>query len=73
MPKKKQDRIEPLALTINEAAQIARCSVGHFYQLWKRGEGPKRTRIGQWKIVVLREELERWLREQQEQTAATNG
>ena len=68
MPKKKQDHVEPLALTIREAAEIARCSPGSFYNLWKRGEGPKRTKIGPWKVVILRAELERWLLAQQEAT-----
>jgi len=69
MPKK-HESVEPaVAYTIREAAEQARCSVGTFYNLWQRGEGPRRTKIGPWKVVILREELETWLRSRTEQSA----
>lgn len=52
---------DTLALTIPETCHVAKISRAALYALWAVGQGPRVRSIGR-KRIVLREDLETWLR-----------
>jgi len=55
-----KDNPEKIALTIHEAAQLSGLSVPYLYSLSARGELPV-SKVGT-RVLILRSELESWLR-----------
>ncbi|WP_368622906.1 helix-turn-helix transcriptional regulator [Paraburkholderia sp. BR13444] len=55
--------------TIPETAERARVSIATLHNLWVRGEGPARTRIGR-RVFVTDEALRAWVERMTESTAA---
>lgn len=51
---------ERVALTVKEAAELARVSVKFFYQLLQRKGGPPHKRLGD-RIIIPVDKFHRWL------------
>jgi hypothetical protein len=60
--------LEPLAYSVEEFCKVHDISVGFFYALLKRGEGPRVMKVGL-RTLISAEEATRW---REERTAASN-
>lgn len=54
-------RVQPAAYTIAEFCQAFRVSRGHFYNLVRRGEGPRLLRVGK-RVLVSADSVAEWVR-----------
>ena len=64
------DDIRKEAFTIREFAAAYSVPVRSLYRMWSEGTGPKRTRIGERKVIITRAAGERWLADNAEGMAA---
>lgn len=51
-------------LSVNQFCELVGLSRATVYQLWKRGHGPKRTKIGR-RTLISAEQAKAWLHQQE--------